>query len=527
MSKKSASKKSAAGKAVSKKAVSKKAVRKKSSGKKAAARKAPQVFDVLVIGAGFSGVNAGICLKQKGIENFAILERADDVGGTWRDNTYPGCACDVPSHLYSYSFEQNPNWSRSYSGYAEIHQYIRGTAQKYGLNKHLRYGVSIVRADFDEDSGQWTLEDEGGNRYQARAVVSAVGGLVDPAWPNFKGMEQFKGELFHTARWNHDVDLRGKKVAIVGTGASAIQVVPSIADKVDQLHIIQRTPPWILPKPDTPIGRGMKNLFRKFPLAQRFFRNGILALSEGVFGPLVILDTPLDKVLQKLAKMNIDRNIKDPELRKQVTPDYDIGCKRVLFSSEYYPALNRDNVDVLTKGVDRFTESGLVLSNGESLDVDVVVMATGFNVNISEPPFDIKGLNQQSIKDLWDGPGGKAYKGMATPGIPNWFFMLGPNTGPGHTSVLIYTEAQAQYITEAVETILKRDLKYVSVKQPVLSRYHQKLQKRMQYTSWTSGCQSWYLDEYGENHTLFPGLATEYALSARHFNIDEYDTEAA
>ncbi|EDY86257.1 monooxygenase [gamma proteobacterium HTCC5015] len=526
--KKAARKKSASKKAAQKKAVQRKASASKKTARKKASRKAAtQRFDVLVVGAGFSGVNAGICLKQRGIENFAILERAGDVGGTWRDNTYPGCACDVPSHLYSYSFEQNPNWTRSYSGYAEIHQYIRDTAQKYGLRPHLRFGVSIEKAEFDEQAGEWTLYAEGGDRYIARAVVSAVGGLVDPSWPQFDGMDQFKGDIFHTARWNHDVDLTGKTVAIVGTGASAIQVVPSIADKVGELNVIQRTPPWVLPKPDTPIGGWMKSLFRKFPVAQKVFRNAILALSEGVFGPLVILDTPLDKGLQKIAKFNIDRNVKDKTLREKVTPDYDIGCKRVLFSSDYYPALNKDNVNVLTEGVKGLSEKGLILSDGSELEADVVVMATGFKINISEPPFEIVGLNQQRIKDLWSGAGGKAYKGMASYGVPNWFFMLGPNTGPGHTSVLIYTEAQAKYITQAIQEILSKNLKYLTVKKSVLDSYHKKLQQRMQYTSWTSGCQSWYLDEYGENHTLFPGLATEYALSARQFDVDEYDTEAA
>lgn len=500
-----------------------KTTRKKSSAKKAAEFR----FDVVVVGAGFSGVNAAISLKQRGIKNFAILERASDVGGTWRDNTYPGCACDVPSHLYSYSFEPNPNWTRSYSGYAEIHQYIRNTAEKYGLAPHLRFGVSITRAEFDEAAGEWTLYTDSGDRYIARAVVSAVGGLVDPAWPQFEGVDQFKGDVFHTARWNHDVDLSGKKVAVIGTGASAIQVVPSIADKVGELHVIQRTPPWVLPKADAAISGWMKSLFRKFPMAQKMLRNAILAVSEGVFGPLVILDTPLDKGLQKLAQFNINQSIKDKTLRKKVTPDYDIGCKRVLFSSDYYPTLNKDNVDVLTAGVQRFTENGLVLSDGSEIEADVVVMATGFNVNISEPPFEIVGLNQQRIKDLWSGAGGKAYKGMAACGIPNWFFMLGPNTGPGHTSVLIYTEAQAKYITQAIQAILNKNLKALTVKKSVLDRYHQKLQKRMQYTSWTSGCQSWYLDEHGENHTLFPGLATEYAMSVRHFDIAEYDIKKA
>ncbi len=479
--------------------------------------------DVIVIGAGFSGINAGIRLKDEGIDDFVILERADEVGGTWRDNTYPGCACDVPSHLYSYSFEQNAEWSRTYSGSGEIQRYIRYCAEKYGLSPYLRFGVDIVRAAFDEAAGIWTLTTGTGERLTARAVVSAVGGLVDPAWPRFEGRDSYRGEVFHTARWNHDVDLTGKKVAIVGTGASGIQVIPSICDEVAQLTVVQRTPPWVLPKLDASINGLLKTAFRRIPFAQRVFRRAIWALSEGVFGPMVILDSPLSRILKGLALANLKSQIKDPDLRRKVTPDYDIGCKRVLFASNYYPALTRDNVDVVTDGVEAFTETGLRLTDGREVDADVVIMATGFNVNISEPPSAIVGLENRSLAELWQGAGGKAYKGVATAGLPNWFFMLGPNTGPGHTSVLIYTEAQANYITEAIKTLLDEDLRYLRVKPAVLHDYHARLQRRMKYTSWTSGCQSWYLDEHGENHTLFPGLATEYAMSMRRFKPSEYD----
>lgn len=478
---------------------------------------------VIIIGAGFSGINAGIELKKAGIDDFIIIERASDVGGTWRDNTYPGCACDVPSHLYSYSFEPNPDWSRSYSGYKEIHEYIQRCTRKYGLTPHLRFGISVNGAEFDETTGIWSIHTETGETLTARAVVSAVGGLVDPAWPDFEGMDSFKGPVFHTARWDHGVDLKGKKVAIVGTGASAIQVVPSICDEVAELHVIQRTPPWVFPKPDVPISDRMKRLFHRIPMAQNALRKGILALSEGVFGPVVILDTPVSKSFEAVARRYINNAIDDEELRAKVTPDYEIGCKRILFSSDYYPALNKDNVDVICQGVKAFNSRGLTLSDGSTLDVDVIILATGFKINISTPPFKVLGLKQQNIQDLWSGPGGKAYKGMATAGIPNWFFMLGPNTGPGHTSVLIYTEAQAKYITQAITTLFRKKLKYISVKPDVLRRYHEKLQKRMRFTSWTSGCSSWYLDEHGENHTLFPGLATEYALSIRKFKLSEYD----
>ena len=479
--------------------------------------------DVIVIGAGFSGINAGIRLKAEGITDFIILERADDVGGTWRDNTYPGCACDVPSHLYSYSFEQNPDWSTTYSGSAEIQAYIQHCAEKYGLHEHLHFGVGIAHAAFDDDRGLWHLTADDGAVYTARAVISAVGGLVEPSTPNFAGIDAFTGEIMHTARWKHDVSLAGKKVVIIGTGASGIQVIPSIAPEVDRLTVIQRSAPYVLPKADKALPELMKKTFRRLPFAQTAFRRAILAITEGLVGPAVILDSPLATGMKKLALWNMRSAVKDPVLREKLAPDYEIGCKRVLFASNYYPALTRDNVSVETEGVDRFTANGVRLADGREIEADVVITATGFKINIAEPPFPILGNNGESLADKWAGPGGKAYKGVATAGVPNWFFMLGPNTGPGHTSVLIYTEAQARYITQAIRTLLKQDLTAIAVKPNVMRRYHEKLQNRMRYTSWTSGCQSWYLDEHGENHTLFPGLATEYALSMRRFKLGEYE----
>lgn len=484
-------------------------------------------YEVIIIGGGFSGINAGIRLKEEGISDFIVLERAQDVGGTWRDNTYPGCACDVPSHLYSYSFEQNADWSRTYSGYHEIHQYIRHCAQKYGMTSHIRFGAEVERARYDEAAGVWTLTTASGETLTARSVISAVGGLVNPRWPAFKNINAFQGNIFHTARWNHEVDLTGKRVAVIGTGASAIQVVPSIQKKVAQLTLFQRTAPWVLPKPDAAIGEGTKKLFRRFPLVQRIVRGSVLLLSEAVFAPLVILDTPLQKVLQKIAEGQIKRQLKDPELRKKVTPSFHIGCKRVLFASDYYPALQQPNVTVETEGIAAFTETGITTLSGLQQEFDVVVLATGFNIDIANAPFDIIGQGGESLSDIWSRAGGKAYKGVTVPQMPNWYIMLGPNTGPGHTSVLIYTEAQANYIVQAIKTRRDNNFKQMSVKPEVLDRYHNKVQGRMKYTSWTSGCQSWYLDKHGENHTLFPGLASEYALSIRHFRLHEYNVEPA
>lgn len=480
-------------------------------------------YDVIVIGAGFSGVNAAIELKARGIKHFAMLERADEVGGTWRDNTYPGCACDVPSYLYSYSFEQNPDWSKTYSGSAEIQAYIRHCVDKYGLDEHLRFGVEIVHAAFDEAQGFWRLSTASGDSYTARSVVSAIGGLVEPSTPDFDSMTDFSGDIMHTARWNHDVPLAGRKVVVIGTGASAIQVVPSVAAEVGELTVLQRSAPYVLPKLDRAIPARLKSLFKRMPTFQTLTRRTILGITEGVVGPAVILDGVMAKLMKRYALRHMRSAIGDSELRQTMTPDYDIGCKRVLFSSVFYPALERDNVHVETTGLERFTSTGIRLADGREIDADVVITATGFKINIATPPFPIIGEDGVSLDERWAGPGGKAYKGVATAGVPNWFFMLGPNTGPGHTSVLVYTEAQARYIVYAIQTLLEEDLTALSVQESVMRAYHDKLQHRMGRTSWTSGCESWYLDEHGENHTLFPGLATEYAWSMRRFKPAEYD----
>ena len=482
-------------------------------------------YDVIIVGSGFSGINMGISLKQAGIANFLILERASEVGGTWRDNTYPGCACDVPSQLYSYSFEPNPDWSSVFSGSAEIQAYIKRCAEKYGLRPHLRFGQNVVSARFDEEAGLWTLRTAAQLTYSARVLVSAAGGLVTPSWPELTGREDYAGPVMHTARWDHEVDLAGKRVAVVGTGASAIQVVPAIQPQVAQLKLFQRTAPWILPKFDRRLRARTKALFRRVPLAQRAMRNAILALSELVFAPMVILDSPLQKGLELLARNNLWQ-VRDPALRRRLTPSFSIGCKRVLISSDYYPALQKTNVELISDGITGFTARGLRTTDGREVEVDAVVMATGFRVGIAEPPFEMLGLGGRSLTQLWSAAGAKAYKGVAISGMPNFFMMLGPNTGPGHTSVLIYTEAQAAYIAQAVQALLRDDLRHLNVLHDVMTDYHRKLQGRMRYTTWTSGCNSWYLDAHGENHTLFPGLATEYALSLRRFKPEEYESAA-
>lgn len=479
-------------------------------------------YSVIVIGAGFAGIGAGIQLKKAGIDDFVVIERAEEVGGTWRDNTYPGAACDVPSHVYSFSFELNPNWSQSFSGSREIQAYLVHCAEKYGLGPHLRMKTEIVEARFEEETGTWALRTNDGETLRARAVISGVGGLVDPAYPNIPGLEDFGGELFHTARWNHEYDLSGKDVGVIGTGASAVQVVPGIASEVGSLSVFQRTAAWVLPKRDFSVSEKMKARFRRFPALQRAYRWLLFGFSE-MMGPLVISNSKRLSGIGEVGSLrHLKESVKDPELRKKLRPSFQFGCKRILISNDYWPCFERDNVELVTEGIETVTERGIRTEDGKERTLDAIVLATGFELGITSAPFPVFGRGDRTLDEAWQ-DGAVAYKGMTVSGFPNWFIMMGPNTGPGHTSVLVYTEAQIGYALQAIRRLLREDVKYFDVKQDVQDAYNESIQKRMPHTSWASGCNSWYLADGGGNHALFPGLASEYVLRARRFRPSEYE----
>lgn len=478
-------------------------------------------FPVVIIGSGFGGIGAAIKLKEAGVRSFIMFERADEIGGTWRDNTYPGAGCDVPSHVYSFSFEPNPDWSRSFAGSGEIQDYLLRVVAKHDLRKHIRFNTKIVSARFDESDGSWELTTDDGSVVNARFVVSAVGGLVDPSLPNIKGLESFKGDLFHSARWNHDCDLGGKKVAIIGTGASAVQIVPSIAAKVEKLTVFQRTAAWVMPKRDQPITERAKEIYRRFPLAQKAVRAALFLMSD-TFGPIIMLDSPrLSKFGEDLSRKHLEASVADPALRAKLTPDYQLGCKRILISNEYYASFSRDNVELETDGIEEVREHSIVTKTGTEHPVDALVLATGFSVGLATAPFPVHGLGGKALDESWE-DGAVAYKGVSVAGFPNWFMIMGPNTGPGHTSVLMYTESQINYIVQALKWLRRDGLKYLTVRQDVQNRYNRHIQSRMKYTVWSSGCNSWYLSENGENHALFPGFASEYRLRMRTFKPGEY-----
>lgn len=478
-------------------------------------------FPIAIIGSGFAGIGAAIQLKKAGIDSFTIFERANEIGGTWRDNTYPGAACDVPSHVYAFSFEQKPDWSRTFAESGEIQEYLLGLVEKWKLRSHLRLNTEIVDARFDEAGAKWTLTTDDDSCVTARVVISGVGGLVDPSLPDIKGIESFGGEVFHTARWSHEHDLTGRNVAVIGTGASAVQVVPSIAPQVAKLSVYQRTPGWVLPKRDTVYTEAQKQRLARQPFRLRALRFVKYWLSELV-GPMVFLDAPrLSAVGQAGSLAHLKASVKDPELRAKLTPNFQFGCKRILISSDYWSSFERENVDLVTEPIEEIRHDGLQTTDGVLHAADVIVLATGFDLGLANAPFPITGRGGKTLDEAWK-DGAVAYKGMTVSGFPNWFILMGPNTGPGHTSVLVYTEAQIEHTLRAIQHIRRDDLAFVDVKQEVQDAYNARIQGRMKHMVW-SNCKSWYLNPDGSNHALYPGFAAEYALRTRRFHASEYE----
>lgn len=480
----------------------------------------------IVIGSGFAGLGLAIRLKQQGRTDFLVLERGSDVGGTWRDNTYPGAACDVPSHLYSYSFALNPEWTRSFSRQGEIQQYIRGVAEKYGvLDKHL-FDCDVTAVRWNEADARWEIETSRG-RFTADTAVSAVGALCEPALPDIKGINDFEGDVFHSARWDHDADLTGKRVAIIGTGASAIQIVPSIAPKVAHLDVYQRTAPWLLPRFDRPYTRLETLAFKHVPGFQRLSRAAIYAARETQVVGLAKFPA-LMAGFELLAKAKLRHEIKDPELRKKVTPNFRIGCKRMLISNDYYPALDRPNVDVVTDGIAEIRPNSIVTRDGTEREIDALIVATGFHVTDSPTYNAIVGRDGRTLSEVFDDIGQQGYKGAAVANFPNLFFLLGPNVGLGHTSMVYMIESQINYIADALATVDRLGLRTVEVRRDAQDAYNAELQQKLSKTVWnTGGCASWYLDKHGNNTTLWPDFTFRFRDITKKFDVAAYRTSTA
>ncbi|HSW11958.1 MAG TPA: NAD(P)/FAD-dependent oxidoreductase [Solimonas sp.] len=480
-------------------------------------------LSVLIVGTGFAGLGMAIKLKEAGIESFTILERADDVGGTWRDNNYPGCACDVQSHLYSFSFEPNPEWTRMFAPQPEIKAYLQRCAQKYALLPHIRYKSEVVRAEYDEQAAMWNVSTRDGQQYRANVLVSGMGGLSTPAYPTIKGLEKFKGKTFHSADWDHSYDLAGKRVAVIGTGASAIQFVPQIAKQVARLDLYQRTPTWILPKPDREITKAERLLFKRFPAAQRAFRNSIYWMLESralgfVINPRVM------KLVERAARGHIRRQVADPALRRKLTPDYTIGCKRILISDDFYPAVSRSNVDVISTGIREVKANSVITADGVERVVDTIIFGTGFKAQEPLPRGAIFGRGGQDILDAWSS-GPEAYKGTTVAGFPNLYLLVGPNTGLGHSSMVYMIESQVQYVLEAIKTMRREGISSLEVKRKVQDSYNAGLQQKLGGSVWQSGCKSWYVNEAGKNTTLWPGFTFKFREQLRSIDLQNYAIE--
>jgi cation diffusion facilitator CzcD-associated flavoprotein CzcO len=457
--------------------------------------------DVAVIGAGFSGLGTAIRLRQAGHDDFVVLERASEVGGTWQANTYPGCACDVPSHLYSFSFAPNPDWSQTYSAQPEIRDYLRRCAHDFDLDPHLRLGCDVRSAAWNEDGKRWELDTSDG-RVSARVLIAGMGPLTEPRIPDLPGLERFEGATFHSARWDHGFDVAGKRVAAIGTGASAIQFVPEIQPRVAKLHVFQRTPPWVVPHTNRPISALEQRLFRALPAAQRALRGGIYAGREALV--LGFAKEPrLMRVMERLARQHIRRQVPDPALRARVTPDYTIGCKRILPSNGWYPALGQPNVELVSGAVREVRASSVVGEDGVERPVDAIVFGTGFQVTDMPAARLLRGRGGTLLDDVWRGSP-RAHNGTAVAGFPNLFLLLGPNTGLGHSSMVYMIESQIGYVIDALRVMRELGVDVAEVREEAQARSNADLDARMAGTVWTTGCSSWYLDRTGRNATLWP-----------------------
>ncbi len=474
---------------------------------------------VAIVGAGFGGLGAAIRLLQDGERDLVILEKADDIGGTWRDNTYPGCACDVPSVLYSYSFAPNPQWSRSFSGQQEIWDYLRGCVERFNLRPFLRLGVELLDAAWDDTAQRWSIRTSDGE-LTADVLVAATGPLCEPRIPDLPGLESFEGAVFHSARWRHDLDLTGRAVAVVGTGASAIQFVPRIAPEVERLVVFQRTPPWIVPRSDRALSRWEHAAYKRFPVLQRIARTAVYLSRELlVFG---MLHPRIARLQQRIGETHLRRQVPDPQLRARLTPDYAMGCKRILISSDYLPALSRDNVRLETHEVVQVLPQGVVGADGTEHAVDTIVLGTGFHVTDQPIADRVIGRDGRTLAEHWQGSP-QAYDTVTVTGFPNFFLVLGPNSGLGHNSVVVMAEAAISHLVAALRHLRRTGAAALEPSPAAQSAFVREVDRRMRGSVWTAGgCRSWYLDRTGRNSTLWPGFTIPFRRRLRALVADDY-----
>lgn len=482
------------------------------------------VLDAVIVGSGFSGLGMAHALQKAGLQDFVILEKASEVGGTWRENSYPGCACDVQSHLYSFSFAGNPNWSHVFSGWREIQDYILATTAKLNLRHKIHFKREVSAAYFDEATGLWRLVCKDGQQYQARHFIMGTGPLHVPVIPNIKGLENFRGKVMHSAQWDHSYQLAGKRIASIGTGGSAVQYVPEIAPLAARLDVYQRTPAWVLPRNERAYTALEKVLFKYVPPVRLMYRGFIYLNNEMRILPL--RHRAIARVVEFFARLHIRLKVKDADTRKKLTPKYTIGCKRILISNRYLPAFNRSNVQLITEGIAEIGENYILSRDGLRRETDVIILGTGF---VTDPRdylkhFPITGLGGRALLDVWQ-DGAVAYKGTNVAGFPNFHQLIGPNTGTGHNSVIYFIESQAQYVVAAIKQQQRSGALYLDVKDSAQRSYNEEIQQALKNTVWSSGCQSWYQQADGFNFTIWPGTTFAYRNITRKLDASAYHFE--
>lgn len=481
----------------------------------------PDHVDIAIVGSGFAGIGTAIALKQAGRTDFVVLERDDEVGGTWHQNTYPGCQCDVPSNLYSFSFAPNPDWSQTFALQPEIGAYLRKVADDFGVRPYVRTSTAVEDAAWDEQAQCWRIATSRG-LLTARVLVAGMGGLSEPAVPQIAGAESFEGPAFHTARWDHDVDLTGKRVAVIGTGASAVQVVPRIQPHVEQLSVFQRTPPWIMAHPGRPTRPRERALFRALPALQRAVRGATYWGRETFVLPFRF--HRLSAVPERMARAHLRKQVADPVLRDKLTPRYEIGCKRILMSNEYFPALQQPNAELVTDAIDRIAPGGVVTADGVEHPADVIVWGTGFRVTDMPYVEWLRGRDGRVLGDVWREQGMQGLRGTTVAGFPNLFMLVGPNTGLGHNSIVFMIESQIAYLMNALRTMDAQGAVACEPRSQAQAAFNETVQRRMRSTVWTQGgCASWYLDAHGRNTTLWPGTSWSFRQATRRFDPAEYE----
>ncbi len=516
----------------------------------------------VIVGSGFAGLGAAIKLKRSGIEDFVVLERDSEVGGTWWANTYPGCQCDIPSHLYSFSFAPNPRWTRTYSLQPEILQYLRDVCREHGIYPHVRFGREVASASWDEDARVWRIQTitpahihepaelgepavesaeqtakssqltaesseltAESSELTADLLIVGPGPLSDPKLPQIEGIETFEGKIFHSARWDHEHSLLGKRVAVVGTGASSIQFVPQIQPEVAKLNVFQRTPPWIVPHRDRPTTRLERALYRLFPPAQRIVR-GLTYFSRELF-VFTLMHPRAGSLFERMARKHLRDQVPEPQLRAKLTPRYRIGCKRLLISNDYYPALQRPNVELVTDAITAITPSTIITAEGSEHEVDTIVLGTGFHVTDMPVADWVRGRDGRTLAEVWQGSP-QAFLGTTVAGFPNLFMLVGPNTGLGHNSIVFMIESQLNYMMDCIGQLDRSGAYTFDVRPDVQRRFNEDLQRELQGTVWTSGgCVSWYLDEHGRNSTIWPGFTWPFRRRTRHFQTTDYELDTA